>query len=1098
MVDDEFSFKSKNQKKKHKVDHKEQQKEHKQEEKSSRSHRSEKSDEFSFSSFKFLTNKKVLTVLSIIFLLVIAFGTSWYFRTRTLDLPVTRDWAENNVAQYYKQQIRSQVDKQYPNLPVASKNPIVESEYVKFYATNKAAIEANVNDAQKFFLSNLQDDHGLTYILNIDSFYFFRRAELIVNTGHYYDTLVDGKQYDTYMLAPRGLETSSDFHSYFAAILYKIMHFFSANASLALAAFYTPVILASLCVIPLFFIVRKYAGNFAGFFAALILAIHPVFLGRTMGGDFDNDVYNILFPLLVSWIFIEILEARNLKNKLILTFVNGFMIGVFAFAWRGGWWYIFDFFLAVLFLFLWYRTIKKIIDHAFEKRWLSVSKAWTKILLFFGPPVLILLTFLIYRPTGFVFFCIYVLAILYFFIKQFAGVLAAWKKKNLTKEQENILSVVLILVLFTIISAIFVSWFIGAQTFIRGPLSPIRITTLQEAAKADYWPNVYTTVAELNVTDFAGIIGQIASFGSFGAKINVFFIIAAMGVILTLVKKKIDWRDVTLLIFSLSLYLILMTPSALTLPPVTYLALFSLPLVLGLYFLLDVEGHDIMLAAFLVIWFVATLYAGTKGIRFIHLMLPAFTVGLGVAIGKLYAVLSNLATKELSINKYIAKGVLAILLLLILIAPLQGAVQVAKGSVPIFDRTWYESMDAIKKDSQPNAIINSWWDFGHYFKAVANRSVTFDGAIQNTPPAHWVGLVLSTDDQDDAVGILRMLDCSQNEAYEVLNKNVGVIRAIAILDRIVPVDAKSAQKILEEEKLSDVVIQEVLAKTHCSPPEDYFITSGDMVGKAGVWAHFGYWDITRSYIYVNIRGKSRDKALSFLKDNLSITGDEADRYITEVAALTTDRMANSWVSAWPGYVTTNTLGCMRVNNTEECRINLGIGQNPQSTTVIERAIINLDDLNASTLQFGVYDKSLASKLGGSIEKPHAFVISGPNGFTTVTFKDAVFPYDVVVDTYNHRMIIADPLLSKSTFTKLFYFDGMYMDHFDKIFDKTGIGGVNVKVWKVDWDGKTGKELELRKEQWGIVKPKELLPEPNVTSETVNELVNATGALNASE
>jgi len=43
---------------------------------------------------------------------------------------------------------------------------------------------------------------------------------------------------------------------------------------------------------------------------------------------------------------------------------------------------------------------------------------------------------------------------------------------------------------------------------------------------------------------------------------------------------------------------------------------------------------------------------------------------------------------------------------------------------------WYESLTKIKQNASEDAIINSWWDFGHWFKAVGDRAVTFDGTPQ--------------------------------------------------------------------------------------------------------------------------------------------------------------------------------------------------------------------------------------------------------------------------------------------------------------------------------------------------------------------------------
>ena len=62
-----------------------------------------------------------------------AFFLSIFFRAYTVNLPKTDDWAEDSVHNYFKSQIRSEVDKQYPNLPSENKDKLVDEQtYQKF------------------------------------------------------------------------------------------------------------------------------------------------------------------------------------------------------------------------------------------------------------------------------------------------------------------------------------------------------------------------------------------------------------------------------------------------------------------------------------------------------------------------------------------------------------------------------------------------------------------------------------------------------------------------------------------------------------------------------------------------------------------------------------------------------------------------------------------------------------------------------------------------------------------------------------------------------------------------------------------------------
>ena len=78
---------------------------------------------------------------------------------------------------------------------------------------------------------------------------------------------------------------------------------------------YVPVVIMSLAAVPAFFLGRRLAGNIGGFFSAFILSMNPMVLSRTIGGFSDTDAYNILFPVLAIWLYVETIHAKQTKYK---------------------------------------------------------------------------------------------------------------------------------------------------------------------------------------------------------------------------------------------------------------------------------------------------------------------------------------------------------------------------------------------------------------------------------------------------------------------------------------------------------------------------------------------------------------------------------------------------------------------------------------------------------------------------------------------------------------------------------------------------------------------------------------------------------------
>ena len=78
---------------------------------------------------------------------------------------------------------------------------------------------------------------------------------------------------------------------------------------------------------------------------------------------------------------------------------------------------------------------------------------------------------------------------------------------------------------------------------------------------------------------------------------------------------------------------------------------------------------------------------------------------------------------------------------------------------------------------------------------------------------------------------------------------------LSFFNEIIPLDKPEAENALLKHGFSDENISKILKYTHCDPPDNYFITSADMVNKAGVWGHFGSWDFDRALIYNTLKKK---------------------------------------------------------------------------------------------------------------------------------------------------------------------------------------------------------------------------------------------------
>jgi asparagine N-glycosylation enzyme membrane subunit Stt3 len=680
--------------------------------------------------------------------------------------------------------------------------------------------------------------------------------------------------------------------------------------------------------------------------------------------------------------FIEAFDAHMDRERAVYAAFAATGIGLFSYAWQG-WWYIFDFLFAVLIGITMYYLVRAWIQHDYDIR-------------------------------------------------------AIWSA-------ERVRDVTVIGFIFVIGSLLTVSLFRNISGFFSGFLEPFRFTIIDQAAKANLWPNVFTTVAELGDTSIASVVNQMGGGGAFAKTI---FFIALMAIPLTLTREgEWDWKDWTLVGGSAVFFLLMVSDFMLQMNQIVYLALLGVPVAAGGLMSLTGREADIKYAAVLTVWFIGTMYASTKGMRFMLLLVPAFAVSVGLAVG---IIRKRLARSFSDMNSLWINIPTILVVFLLLYNPIVSAHNQASNEIPAMNDAWYQSLEKIDQEAEPDAIVNSWWDFGHWFKAIADRAVTFDGGSQNTPMAHWVGKTLLTGSEEEAVGILRMLDCGSNLAYEnVNNVTDDTVRSVNILYDIVTMNESAARDRLDQEGFTPDEINTVMDRTHCEPPENYFITSEDMVGKAGVWAHFGSWSFERAFIYNELVGERPDTAVETIVDKFGYSEDRARSLYFDAQGLQTSDEANAWIAPWPSYQTGSWQSCTQTNQTLECRINARLGQQQGGIVVLESVTADLENPKNSSMSIGLYTQQ-GQRQGGVGQQMKALGIADNKSISTYSFDTSQSNRGILVDDVENRVLMMHPELLNSTFTKLFFMDGRYMDHFNKFSDRTSFNGQNIKIWTVDW------------------------------------------------
>ncbi len=924
------------------------------------SHAPAESEELSldFDKVKDFAKKNAKWLIPLL-LIVIAFSFSFYLRTMPERLPITDDWAQSTVYNFYKGQIANQIGQQYPNLPEANKQIMVDKEFQNTISQNKDAIDQQITSTSERFKAQLQDSTGQTYLVGIDPYLWYGMAKNYLKYGQMGNAVDEnGDQRYTLRNGREGYGMNFHFHTFIIVVIYNIVHFFDGNINLMTGQLFFTVLISSLAVIPAyFFVFRLTKSKFAGFLSGLLIGSSPFILQRT--AEADTDPWNVLMPIAVACLFVYAYTEKNTLRKIIYSVATALAVTIYSLAWSG-WFHIFDFVLATILVTVIITAIR--------------TKKVKEVVESIKVPLLIIASFLVLRTA---------------YKVPMSG-----------------------LSLFGSLNEIF-----------QAVLGPLWYVTYKQVGTSSLWPNVLTTVAELNPGSIEGVIGAIGG--------KIFFVLALLGMNLLLLpsekwnKKDYFFFGITTLWIIFALYL----RSSIN-NPVLIILFLGLPIIVRLVWLiLAREPIEIEASFFLVIWLLGTTYAALSGLRFIALAAIPLTLGLAVFFGLFYRRTAPLLSKNLNINLTVTKGIIMVLVLLAVISPLQQAYAVSKNEVPNLDDAWYDSLTKIK-DATTEAIITSWWDFGHWFVAIAERRVTFDGGDQGER-IYWVGRTLLTSDENTSVGLLRMLNCGQQKAVHAVEKyaNNNTIRAVEITNQIMALNNKDkAIKYLQSQGFTAAQISEISKYTYCDNLLDqFFITSEDMVGKAGVWGHFGSWDFNRAAMYLDTYNLKYDEGIKHLINKYNFTESQAGSIYNEIQSTPADQ----WISPWPGYIGSGSCVTVSSDNNLDCTFETGQGS--------AKMQINLQTMNA------------AIPAQGKTFYPNSLVYAAKSGIEERKFSGDLLGFSVILMPENNKLVLTHPLQARSMFTQLFFLKGQGLKCFQKFDERTQFTGGKIIVWKVDWN-----------------------------------------------
>lgn len=198
-----------------------------------------------------------------------------------------------------------------------------------------------------------QDDNGLPYMYELDSYYNYRLTQNFINHGFFGDMLINGENWDLHSTYPPG--KSAEYPPvliYLAAWFYYFLNLFG-NVPLVVSCFWLPAVLGPLSGVVAYLLIRRYTNDYGALAGGIFVVTAPFYFIRTLPGWFDTDMFVVLFPLLIMLFISEGVYTGSNKKRIIFSILAAFSMFIFFKSWAG-WSYVF---YIIIFSFLVYFIV---------------------------------------------------------------------------------------------------------------------------------------------------------------------------------------------------------------------------------------------------------------------------------------------------------------------------------------------------------------------------------------------------------------------------------------------------------------------------------------------------------------------------------------------------------------------------------------------------------------------------------------------------------------------------------------------------------------------------------------------------------------------
>jgi len=366
-------------------------------------------------------------------------------------------------------------------------------------------------------------------------------------------------------------------------------------------------------------------------------------------------------------------------------------------------------------------------------------------------------------------------------------------------------------------------WLISGLEIIKDSLSlPFLLFSLkQNVAIGNFWPAMSSLIAELMKTDISSVVSYLGG--------NIIFCGGLIGFLIMMITKKEvpNFKENNFLLF----------------------VLFT--------------------------WLVVMLFLSLMARRFVLFL----AVPVGIFFGAFLDALGEII-KKIKLPRFMGMNISGILLSSIFIFGAILPIHNVSGFTvfPYFNDTWKNMMMKINNSTPKDAIINTYWTSGDFIMTIAKRSTIHCAQYNQIPVSYWVARALLTEDEKEAIGILRMLDAGSTHAFDEISKllNNDKLLAMDLISKMFLVDQVRGRILLIQHTSDTDIIKKILKLMYEPQHPAYFLVDGQLIARLpNDLISLANWDFKMVNLWQQFRYSKKEEFIAYAKNKFGYTLENA-------------------------------------------------------------------------------------------------------------------------------------------------------------------------------------------------------------------------------